>query len=80
MLGQRQQSSLDPCELSVLEEQQDFHGWPIVDVGNLYRLLRSDRQGMMEHHHLDICRQEDQFCTGFFDGLEASATDHADRL
>ena len=35
---------------------------------------------MKEHHHVDICRQEDQVCTGFFDGLEASATDHADRL
>ena len=35
MLGQRQQSSVDSCELSVLEEQQDFHGQPIVDVGSL---------------------------------------------
>ena len=25
MLGQRQQSSVDPCELSVLQEQQDLH-------------------------------------------------------
>jgi len=80
MLGQRQQSSVDPCEMSVLGEHQDFHGRPIADVGSLYRLLRSYRQGMMEHHHVDICRQEDQVCTGFFDGLEASATDQADRL
>ena len=34
----------------------------------------------MEHHHVDICRQGDQVCTEFFDGLEASATDHADLL
>jgi len=80
MLGQTQQSSVDPYELSVLEEQQDFHGRPIFDVGSLCRLLRSYRLGMMEHHHVDICRQEDQACTGFFDRLEASATDHADRL
>ena len=29
MLGQRLQSSVDPCELSVFEEQQDFHAQPI---------------------------------------------------
>jgi len=34
---------------------------------------------MKEHHHVDICKQEDQVCTGFFNGLEASATDHAGR-
>jgi len=28
------------------------------------------------YHHVDTCRQEDQVCIGFFDGLEASATDH----
>src|SRR6218665_3578366 len=38
MVGQRQQSSVDQCELSVLKEQQDFHARPIVDVGSLYRL------------------------------------------
>ena len=78
MLGQRRQSSVDPCELSVLEEQQDFHARPIVDVWILYRLVRSYQQGMKKHHHLDTCRQENQVFTGFFDGLEASATDHAD--
>ena len=36
-MGQRQQSSDDPCELFVLEEQYDFHARPIVDVGSLYR-------------------------------------------
>src|SRR6218665_607419 len=41
MLGQRQQSFVDPWELSVLEERQDFHVRPIVDVGSLYRLVRS---------------------------------------
>ena len=80
MLGQRKQSSVDLCELSVLETQQDFHWRPIVDVGSLYRLVRSYQPGMKEHHHVDICRQEDQVCTGFFDGLEANATDPADRL
>jgi len=50
MLGQRQQSSVEPCELSVLEEQQDFHAQAIVDVGSLYRLVRSYQQGMKENH------------------------------
>ena len=80
MLGLRQESSVDLCELFVLKEQQDFRARPIVDVGSLYRLVRSYRQGMKEHHHGDIYRQEDQVCTGFFGGLVASATDHADRL
>ena len=73
MLGQRQQSSVDQCELSVLKEQQDFHARPIVDVESLGRLVRSYQPGTKEHHHVDIC-------TGFFDGLEVSATDHADHL
>ena len=45
-----------------------------------YRLVRTYQQGLKEHHHVDTCRQEDQVCTGFFDGLEARATDHVDRL
>src|SRR6218665_3975472 len=36
MLGQRLQSSVDPCELSV--EQQDLHAQPIVDA--------------VSHHHV----------------------------
>ena len=80
MLGQRQQRSVDPCELSVLEEQQDFHGRLIIDVGSLYRLVRSYQQGMKEHHHVGTCKLEDQVCAGLFDGLEANATDYADRL
>ena len=33
VLGQRLQSSVDPCELSVFEEQPDFHVRLIVDAG-----------------------------------------------
>jgi len=80
MLGQRQQSSVDPCELSVLREQQDFHARQILCVGSLYQLVKSNQQGMKEHHHVDICKQEGQVFTGVFDGLEARATDHADCL
>jgi len=32
---------MDPCELSVFEEQQDFHVWPIVDDGNHCQLVKS---------------------------------------
>src|SRR6218665_1178335 len=46
---------------------------------NPLRLMKSHRQGMKEHLHAGICRQEHQVCTGFFDGLDASAVDHADR-
>ena len=37
VLDQRLQSSIDPCELSVFEKQQDFHARPIVDAGSHYR-------------------------------------------
>src|SRR6218665_451912 len=39
VLDQRQQSSVDPCELSVFEEQQGLHAQPIVDAGIHYRLV-----------------------------------------
>src|SRR6218665_2644647 len=70
---------LEPCELSELEEQQDFHARTILDAGSHYRLVKSYQQGTKEHHHVDTCKQEDRVCTGFFDGLETSATDHAMR-
>jgi len=76
VMGQRLQSSETQCELSVFEELQDFHAQPIVDSGNHYRLVKSYRQGMKEHHHVGTCRQGHQVCTGLIDGLEASAADH----
>src|SRR6218665_340077 len=64
---------------SVLEEQQDFRAQPIVDAGIHCRLVKSYRQCMKEHLHAGTCRQEHQVCTGFFDGLEASAIGYVDR-
>jgi len=32
-----------PCELSVFEERQTFHAWPIVDAGSHYRLVKSSK-------------------------------------
>src|SRR6218665_2626303 len=43
VLGQRQQNSVDPYELSVFEEQQGLHAQPIVDAGIHYRLVKSYR-------------------------------------
>ena len=77
---QRVQSSVGPCELSVFEEQQDFHAWPIVDAGSHYRQVKSCQQCMKEQHHVGTCRREHQVCTGFVDGLKDSATDRVDRL
>ena len=80
MLSKILQSSVGPCELSVFQEQQDFHAWPIVDAGSHYRLqVKSYPQGMKEQHHVGTCRQEHQVCNGFV-GLEASAFDRVDRL
>ena len=50
----------------------DRRRWEPLPTGEII-----NQQGLMEHHHVDMCRQEDQVCTGFFDGLEASATDYA---
>ena len=79
MFGQRLESSVDPCELSMFEEQPDFHARPIVDAGSHYRLVKSYQQGMKEQHHVGTCKQEHQVCTGFFYELEASTADHIDR-
>src|SRR6218665_1934708 len=79
VLGQRLQSSVGPFELSVFEEQQDFHAWPIMDAGHYCQVVKSYRQGMKEHLHAGTCRQEHQVCTGFFDELEASAIGYVDR-
>ena len=78
MLGQRLQSSVGHANC-LFEEQQDFHAWPIVDAGSHYQLVKSREEGMKEQHYVGTCRQEHQVCTGFVDGLEASATDRVDR-
>jgi len=69
VLGQRLQSSVDPCELSMFKGRQDFHAQPILDAGSHYRLVKSYRQGMKEYHHAGTCRQELKDCTRFSDGL-----------
>src|SRR6218665_626742 len=76
MLGQRQQSSVRTVRVS---GKKKFHARLIIDAGSHYQLVKSYLQGMKKYHYVDNCKQEDKVCTGFFDGLEARATDHADR-
>jgi len=69
-----------PCELSVFEEQQDYHARLIVDARPLQtgEIISARFEGAAPHH-VGTCTQEHQVCIGFFDGLKTSAAHHVDR-